>query len=88
MSQPKSQANRSELLVRDAKGEYRLASGDEVLKAARRRAHEFLRWEDLLIVVHEERQSKPATYCCRPIAVRRSLRSGHSLDPAVAGKVQ
>ena len=35
MSQATSQAQCIELLVRDAKGEYRLASGDEVLKAAR-----------------------------------------------------
>lgn len=35
MSQFNAQSNLIELLVRDAKGEYRLASGDEVLKAAR-----------------------------------------------------
>jgi len=35
MSQATPQAQCIELLVRDAKGEYRLASGDEVLKAAR-----------------------------------------------------
>ena len=35
MSQANSPAQTIELLVRDAKGEYRLASGDEVLKAAR-----------------------------------------------------
>ena len=35
MSQTNVQAQAIELLVRDAKGEYRLASSDEVLKAAR-----------------------------------------------------
>ena len=35
MSQVNSQPESFELLVRDAKGEYRLATGDEVLKAAR-----------------------------------------------------
>ena len=35
MSQVNSESQSSELLVRDAKGEYRLATGDEVLKAAK-----------------------------------------------------
>lgn len=35
MSQFNSQSESLELLVRDAKGEYRLATGEEVLKAAR-----------------------------------------------------
>lgn len=35
MSQFTTQANSLELLVRDSKGEYRLATGDEVLRAAR-----------------------------------------------------
>ena len=35
MSHSNSQSKSFELLVRDAKGEYRLATGDEVLKAAR-----------------------------------------------------
>jgi len=35
MSQVNSQSESFELLFRDAKGEYRLATGDEVLKAAR-----------------------------------------------------
>jgi DNA repair protein RadC len=35
MSQFNSQAGFLELLVREAKGEYRLASGDEVLKEAK-----------------------------------------------------
>jgi hypothetical protein len=35
MSHSNSQSESFELLLRDAKGEYRLATGDEVLKAAR-----------------------------------------------------
>ena len=35
MSQFNSQSESLELLVRDSKGEYRLATGEEVLKAAR-----------------------------------------------------
>jgi DNA repair protein RadC len=36
MSHSTQQVQTSELLVRDARGDYRLATGDEVLKAARR----------------------------------------------------
>ena len=41
MSHNSSQSESFELLVRDAKGEYRLATGDEVLKAARQSAGAF-----------------------------------------------